>query len=145
MSLRLIVSYLRGQMISMPSDHIFRDLCSLLGKIVSRLFRMVERTSHGQVSPEFSRTIFIYLCFFMINPTYALSYLGERKTTYLKNGILVLENFLSPEAFSSIFTESVQLAPQRYRSTSQYNVYIKPNDPTFPPESPRNRVFRSSK
>lgn len=81
----------------------------------------------------------------MINPKYSPSCLEDKKTMYLKNGILVLDDFLSPEVFADILDESVQLAPQRYRSTSEYNVYIKPNDPTFPPESQRNRVFRSSK
>ncbi len=74
----------------------------------------------------------------------------ETRAKYLKEklgetGILVLTNFLSPEAIKQLQQEAAELKLMAYRSDSAYNVYVKAEDPNLPKDAPRNRQFKTTK
>jgi len=60
-------------------------------------------------------------------------------------GILVLEEFVSPEALTLLKKEAALLKPGAYRSESVYNLFVMPEDASLPEDSPRNRQFKTTK
>ncbi len=62
-----------------------------------------------------------------------------------REGILVFNDFLSPQAVKRLQQEAALLKPGAFRSSSAYNLYIAPNDPAFAPDSARNRQFQTTK
>lgn len=62
-----------------------------------------------------------------------------------RTGIVVFDDFLSLDSIVALQKEAAALKPSAYRSASSYNVYVKPTDPSFPPDSPRNRIFTTTK
>lgn len=62
-----------------------------------------------------------------------------------ETGIFLLPNFLSPEGVKQLQQEAKVLKDQAFKSSSEYNVYIKPQDPKFSSQSPRNRLFGTTK
>ena len=62
-----------------------------------------------------------------------------------KKGILIFRNFINSERIKKIKEESIKLKPKSFKSSSEYNVYILPNDPKFPKKSARNRVMKTTK
>ena len=59
--------------------------------------------------------------------------------------MLVLPDFLTPQATASIVGEGMEHQPLAYYTQSDHNVYLKPADPQLPPDHPRNRNVSSSK
>lgn len=62
-----------------------------------------------------------------------------------KIGLLVLANFVLPQALIQLQKEAALLKPKAYRSTSAYNVYVLPDDEQFAFDAPRNRKFETTK
>ncbi len=62
-----------------------------------------------------------------------------------EHGVLVLTDFLTTQATARIVDEGVQHQPFAYYTQSDHNVYLKPADPAFSPDHPRNRKVSSSK
>jgi len=61
------------------------------------------------------------------------------------SGILILSDFVSAEALDALQREATALKSVAYRSKSDYNVYILPQDPTLPQDSVRNKRFATTK
>ena len=60
-------------------------------------------------------------------------------------GVLVMPDFLLPEAIESIRREGKEKLNLAYFKTNQHNVYLTCADPDFPDDHPRNRQVLSSK
>lgn len=61
------------------------------------------------------------------------------------NGVLVLPDFLMPETVRSIVNEGDQHSDNAFYTVSDHNIYLKPEDPDYPTDHPRNRLVSSSK
>ena len=62
-----------------------------------------------------------------------------------EKGILVFPHFINTEGLQQIQEEAERVKPKAYQSTSEYNVYVKPTDPDYPMDSPRNRQMKTTK
>lgn len=62
-----------------------------------------------------------------------------------KTGILLLSNFVSELVLQQLKKEAAALKPRAYRSVSNYNVYVLPDDPQMTSAAPRNRKFKTTK
>ena len=69
----------------------------------------------------------------------------ECKRTLDENGVLVLRNFLKPAAIESIQRDGETNRHLAYYAAANHNIYLKPPDPQYPAEHPRNREVASSK
>ena len=67
------------------------------------------------------------------------------KITLDDNGVLVMPGFLLPDAIESIIREGVQNKHLAFYTDSKHNIYLRPTDPDFPVDHPRNREVVSSK
>ena len=67
------------------------------------------------------------------------------KRTLDENGVLVMPNFLKSSAVESIRIEGKQSQHLAYYTVDDHNIYLKENDPDFPPDHARNRQVSSSK
>ena len=67
------------------------------------------------------------------------------KQTLDGSGVLVLPQFLTPEAVASIRLDGEQHRHLAFYTASKHNIYLKPFDPQFPGGHPRNREVVSSK
>ncbi|MSR67770.1 2OG-Fe(II) oxygenase [Candidatus Peribacteria bacterium] len=87
--------------------------------------------------------------FKVLGPRYTSEYFRneaeELGKELAREGIVVFNDFLSEKAISALKREADFLKPKAYRSSSAYNLYVKPTDPDFPEDSPRNRMFRTTK
>ncbi len=61
------------------------------------------------------------------------------------DGVLVLENFIAPDALSVMRTESAAGINQAYFCTQQHSVYLTSQNENFAPDHPANRLVTSSK
>lgn len=61
------------------------------------------------------------------------------------NGVLVMSNFLLPDAIDAIRLEGERHQHAAYFTSNQHNVYLAPPDPQFASDHPRNRLITSSK
>lgn len=62
-----------------------------------------------------------------------------------REGILVFNDFLNSQTINELQREAEVLKPKSFRSRSAYNLYVKPSDPDFAEDSPRNRTFQTTK
>lgn len=62
-----------------------------------------------------------------------------------RDGALVLEGFIRPEALEAMRTEGDAKSRQAYFCTQNHSMYLSPNDPDLPEDHPRNRQVISSK
>ena len=62
-----------------------------------------------------------------------------------QDGVLVLDNFLTPLAIASIQGEGTDNQHLAYFTEKNHNIYLSPSDPEFPLDHPRNREVVSSK
>lgn len=62
-----------------------------------------------------------------------------------EKGILIFENFISGESIRALQQEASRLKPQAFQSSASYNLYVMPEDPAFSKDSPRNRLFKTTK
>ncbi len=60
-------------------------------------------------------------------------------------GVLLLPDFLTPEAIAQIASEGEKHRDLAYYTVSDHNIYLQPADPAFPADHPRNRKVSSSK
>ncbi len=60
-------------------------------------------------------------------------------------GVLVLPGFLTAQAVASVQREGEQHRHRAYYTANTHNIFLKPTDPQFPAEHPRNRAVASSK
>jgi len=67
------------------------------------------------------------------------------KHTFEKQGVLVLPGFLTSEAVSHIAKEGETSCDKAYFTNSSHNIYLKPADPAFAVDHPRNFPIASSK
>jgi len=69
----------------------------------------------------------------------------ECKRTLDENGALVMPNFLKPMIVASIQSEGEENQHLAYYTVNNHNIYLKPSDPEYPADHPRNREVSSSK
>ncbi len=62
-----------------------------------------------------------------------------------QNGIVVLEDFMTPEAIETIRLEGLENETKVYAKTEKHTVFLSPTDDNFPPDHPRNKLITSSK
>ena len=67
------------------------------------------------------------------------------KSTLDEYGALVLQKFLKPSAIQSIKNEGIDKKHCAYFTVNNHNIYLKPFNPKYPPNHPRNREVVSSK
>lgn len=79
------------------------------------------------------------------NPLNNTEFRAQCKNSLDETGALVLPNFLQPSAIESIKTEGEQNQHLAYYTQNNHNIYLKPDDPGFPVDHPRNRKVSSSK
>lgn len=70
---------------------------------------------------------------------------AQCKSTLDENGVLVMPDFLKSSAVESIRIDGEQSQHLAYYTVDDHNIYLKENDPDFPPEHARNRQVSSSK
>jgi len=69
----------------------------------------------------------------------------ECKRTLDENGVLVLREFIRPEAIASIQAEGERCQHLAYYTVNAHNIYLAPSAPQYPKDHPRNREVSSSK
>jgi hypothetical protein len=69
----------------------------------------------------------------------------ECKRTLDVNGALVMRNFLQPTVVASVQSEGEENQHLAYYTVNNHNIYLKPSDPEYPTDHPRNREVSSSK
>lgn len=79
------------------------------------------------------------------NPISNPDFHRQCKSTLDEHGALVLPNFLSAEAITSVRQEGLDNQHLAYFTASNHNIYLKPADPAFADDHPRNREVTSSK
>ncbi len=67
------------------------------------------------------------------------------RQTVDETGVLVLENFLLPDAVALVQKEGEDHKDQAYFCTQEHNVYLTPSDPAYSEDHPRNQKVISSK
>ena len=67
------------------------------------------------------------------------------KNTFEKNDVLVLPGFLTSDTVNHIVIEGNTSHDKAYFTNSDHNIYLKPTDPEFAADHPRNRLVSSSK
>jgi len=70
---------------------------------------------------------------------------AQCKSMLDESGVLVLPEFVLPEAVKSIQQEGIANQHQAFYTASKHNVYLKPSDEAFESNHPRNREITSSK
>jgi hypothetical protein len=60
-------------------------------------------------------------------------------------GVLVLPGFLTASAVAAVQLEGEQHRRQAYYTASTHNIFLKPANPQYPDQHPRNRAVVSSK
>ena len=60
-------------------------------------------------------------------------------------GVLVMSDFLKPGAIKAIQNDGEKNQHLAYYTASNHNIYLKPADPKFTADHPRNREIISSK
>jgi hypothetical protein len=70
---------------------------------------------------------------------------AECERTLDKNGALVLRGFLKRAAVESIQREGEEIQHLAFYTVDKHNIYLKPSDPSYSTDHPRNREISSSK
>jgi hypothetical protein len=78
-------------------------------------------------------------------PVLDRAFRDQCKSTLDRAGVLVLPNFLSPNAIASIYKEGQEGRDRAYFCKQKHNVYLTEPDPNFASDHPRNRETLSSK
>lgn len=79
------------------------------------------------------------------NPINDPAFIAQCKDTLTRYGALVLSDFLLPQALNSIKQDGIEHQHLAYYAANQHNVYLRPSDPSFAADHPRNRLVTSSK
>jgi 2OG-Fe(II) oxygenase superfamily len=80
-----------------------------------------------------------------VAPLASAAFRAQCKRTLDQDGVLVLTDFLSPAALASVRREAEDNRHLAYYTVAAHNIYLKPTDPAFAPDHPRNREVSSSK
>lgn len=80
-----------------------------------------------------------------VHPLRSEAFRAQCKATLDTNGVLVVDNFLSPAVIESIRTEGRANAHLAYYTINNHTIYLEPVDPEFAADHPRNRMVASSK
>jgi len=78
-------------------------------------------------------------------PLEHVEFRAQCKRTLDENGVLVMPNFLKSSAVDSIRIDGEKSQHLAYYTVDDHNIYLKENDPGFPPDHTRNRQVSSSK
>jgi hypothetical protein len=70
---------------------------------------------------------------------------AECKRTLDEKGVLVMPDFMTPAAVSSVQREGEENQNLAFYTLSNHNIYLKPSDSKYPTTHPRNREVSSSK
>lgn len=70
---------------------------------------------------------------------------AECKRMLDENGVLVMPNFMTTAAVSSVQREGDENQDLAYYTLNNHNIYLKPSDSKYPTTHPRNREVSSSK
>lgn len=70
--------------------------------------------------------------------------IGEHRDRMDSDGLVLLEDFVRPEALESMLTEAVAVRPLAHHSTTHVSPYLAAVDTTLPSTDPRSRPQRSS-
>ncbi len=70
---------------------------------------------------------------------------ADCKRTLDDNGVLVLRDFLTPDAIRSVQQEGENHKHLAYYTVNDHNIYLTPPDPDYVSGHPRNRLVSSSK
>ena len=62
-----------------------------------------------------------------------------------RDGVLVLADFIRPEALAQMRAEAVAKRDRAYFCAQEHSVYLTPPDPAYPSDHPANRRVISSK
>jgi len=62
-----------------------------------------------------------------------------------EKGILVFPNFISINVLKEMVNEANSVKSKAFNSSSEYNVYVKPTDLSYPMNSARNRIMKTTK
>lgn len=78
-------------------------------------------------------------------PLHSAEFRADCKRTLDAEGVLVMRQFLSPDAIESVQQEGVQHKHLAYYTVNDHNIYLTPADPDYAIDHPRNRLVSSSK
>ena len=62
-----------------------------------------------------------------------------------EKGILVFSEFITKKVLKEMVNEANSVKPNAFKSSSEYNVYVQPTDLTYPINSARNRIMKTTK
>ena len=79
------------------------------------------------------------------HPIGDVTYRQQCRAQLTANGVLVLKNFLTPQALGTIVAEGNSKQHLAFYTTSGHNAYLTPNDPNFTQDHARNYQIESSK
>lgn len=79
------------------------------------------------------------------NPVNDATFKANCKQALATGGVLLLQDFLTPNAIESIRNEGEDNHHLAYFTSSQHNVYLSPADTDLPSDHARNRLITSSK
>ncbi len=78
-------------------------------------------------------------------PLNDLAFLDRCNATLNEVGVLVLADFIRPDALSVLVTESIAGQDQAYFCAQDHSVYLTPHNPAYPADHPANKQVVSSK
>lgn len=78
-------------------------------------------------------------------PLHDAAFRARCRQTLADTGALVLPGFLTPYAVATVQGEGEQHRHLAYFTAGTHNIFLKPTDPQYPADHPRNRAVASSK
>lgn len=72
-------------------------------------------------------------------------YRASCKHTLDRDGVLMMQGFLQAKAIEAVRREGIDGQSKAFYTASNHNIYLKPADPDFPSDHPRNKEIVSSK
>lgn len=72
-------------------------------------------------------------------------FVGECRKRVAKDGVILMPGFTNGDATRALRDEAVSLLPAAYYCDIWHNCYLRPADPSYTPDHPRNRVHRNNK
>ena len=79
------------------------------------------------------------------HPIHDSAFSANCKQALDKDGVLLMQDFLSPSAIESIRTDGENNEHLAYYTATQHNAYLSPTDDAFSVDHARNRLITSSK
>ncbi|MDP2518260.1 HalD/BesD family halogenase [Shimia thalassica] len=78
-------------------------------------------------------------------PIFDPAFRASCKATYDKTGVLVMPQFVTPEAILTVHAEGQENRDKVFAKTERHTVYLSAPDPALDEDHPRNRLVVSSK